>query len=367
MAVPNVQTTQLTASIALRDQLFVAVTAAAAPQAAAVVSGLGFSGLIVVDQRCGRVVRTLKIVHGSGLRVGKDTVAYLTYVATLAQPMSLPNIMGGTAPSLATCMRDQLIDGADFALTPTGLIKDLDTLNAAVSHANAVNRSDIVLAVPIPARSLASMDRARLSVELKRSLHPVALIITGQFDPYKDVDIALWVRAVLAEHAHVFLHRTDLAAFESLARGALGGSIGYTAGLRHTVIGRRPAKTRKKPSDRTPIVLLPEIDSFRHQSVFEPWYRNTRPPVCNLAGCCGRNLTMLRDPNADREVANLHNLHAWLPIARQLVAQPLLGRRHWLHTYRQQVESAYADLRRRTQIREINMDDSQKVWLSLGP
>ena len=99
--------------------------------------------------------------------------------------------------------------------------------------------------------------------------------------------------------------------------------------------------------------------------MFEPWFRNTRPPICNLTGCCGRDLTTLGD--ADRELANLHNLQAWLPIGRQLASHPLGDRRPWLHGYRQQVECAYADLRRRTKIREIDMDKSQMVWLSLGP
>ena len=223
MAVPNVQTTRLAASIALRDRLLVAVTAAAAPTAAAVVAGQGFSGLIVTDRRGGRCVRTLKLAYGSGLVVGKDTEACLNYRATVAQPMFLPDILGGAAPSLASCMRDQLIDGADFALTPTGLIKDVDTLNAAVAEANAVNRADIVLAVPIPADILRKMDYANLSMGLSRSNHPVALIIIGQFDPYQNRDVAVRVRALLIENAHVFLHRTDFAAFESLARGALAG------------------------------------------------------------------------------------------------------------------------------------------------
>lgn len=367
MAVPNVQTARLTASLALRDRLFVAVTAASAPDAAAVVSGQGFGGLIVVDQRCGRRVRTLKAAYGARVLIGKDTESYLRYKATAAQPMNLLPILGGAAPSLNTCMRDQLSDGADFALTPTGLIKDLDTLNAAVAEANALARVDVVLAVPISDRALVGMDRVALSAALERSRLPIALIVTGQFDPYKDTDVATRVRCLLTEHVHVFLHRTDFAAFESLAHGGLSGSIGYTASLRHTVPGRRQPRTRKEPPDNSPIVLLPEIDSFRHRAVFERWYRSTRPPICNLPGCCGQNLALLRTTEADREVANRHNLQAWLPLGQQLAIQPQTGRRHWLHTYRQQVETAYVDLRRRTKVREIAMDDSQKVWLTLGP
>jgi hypothetical protein len=174
------------------------------------------------------------------------------------------------------------------------------------------------------------------------------------------------MRLVAGSGVDLFLHRTDLAACEALAYGGLGGSIGYLASLRHTVTGRRPAKTRKAPPDRSPIVLLSEIDSFRHQAVFEPWFRNVHPPICRLAGCCGRDLTTLQNTIADHELTNIHNLRAWLPIGEQLVATSSAERRSWLHSYRQRIEGAYADLRHATKIRAIAMDDSQETWLRLG-
>jgi hypothetical protein len=82
VAVPSVQTIRLTASIALRDRLLVAVT-----KAAAVVSSQGFSGLIVVDRGCGRIVRTLKLAYRSALLVGKDTEAYLSMVGSATVPL----------------------------------------------------------------------------------------------------------------------------------------------------------------------------------------------------------------------------------------------------------------------------------------
>lgn len=367
MPAPRLEQISLVASAALRGRLFVAVSAGSAPQAAAVVAGLGFSGLIVVGNGCGLSVRTLKSAYGSALLVGKDTEAYQNYTATSTQPMNLHPVLGGAAPTLDACMSDQLSGGADFALTPTGRIKDIATLNAAVDAGNAVRRPGVVLAVPLPARMVAGSSRRDAERGLARSRHPVALIVIGEFDPYKDTGVAEGTRALLQASPQMFLHRTDFAAFESLAHGALGSSIGFTATLRHTVTGRRGSRTRQNPPDRSPIVLLPEIDSFRHRAVFARWFENTQPPICRMAGCCGRNLTLLRDTDADREVANLHNLRAWLPLGERLAAEPRANRRHWLHTYRQQIEQAYVDLRRRTQIRDIRMDDSQRVWLSLGP
>jgi hypothetical protein len=214
---------------------------------------------------------------------------------------------------------------------------------------------------------VAGSSRRAVEIELARSRHPVALIVIGEFDPFKDTGVAEGVRSIMKSGPQMFLHRTDFAALESLAHGGLGGSIGYTATLRHTVTGRPPAQTRKNPPDRSPIVLLPEIDSFRHRAVFAPWFDNTQPPICRLAGCCGRNLTLLRDTKDDHERANLHNLRAWLPLAERLAAEPLANRRCWLHAYRQRIKLAYVDLRQRTQVRDIKMDDSQRVWLSLGP
>ena len=365
MAATNTQTAQQLARSALRDGLLVAVSAASAPVAAASVLGSGFSGLIVVGSGCGRSVRTLKAAYDSRLLVGKDTASYLRYTATPAHPM--PSIVGGESVTLEACMRDQLADGADFALTPTGKIPDLVTLDSVITMANAITLPGVVVAVPVPARMLTGQYRLGLVSALARSHHPVALIVIGQFDPFAQKQVAEGLRLIAASGADVFLHRSDLAVFEALAYGGLGGSIGYLASLRHTVTGRRPAKTRKIPPDRSPIVFLPEIDSFRHQAVFEPWFRNVRPPICARSGCCRRDLTTLQDTSADHELANMHNLRAWLPIGAQLVATNSACRRSWLHAYRQQVEDAYVDLRRATKIRTIAMDDSQEMWLSLGP
>jgi hypothetical protein len=360
------RTNSLSTRSLLRDRLLMATSAASVSDAVSDVVGSAFSGLVIVDERCARAVRALKATYRSRLIVGKDTAAYLRYTATPAEPMYLPSILGGAAPSLATCMQDQLADGADFALTPTGRIGDLASLDAAVTEANALAVPGIVLAAPVPKQLLTGSERTGVVAVLERSRHPVALIVTGQFDPFAEAQVAEGLRVIASSAADVFLHRSDFAAFEALAHGGLGGSIGYLAGLRHTVTGRRPAKTRKEPPDRSPIVLLPEIDSFRHQAVFEPWFRNARPPICSLPSCCGRDLTTLTNNAADHAIANLHNLRAWLPLGEQLTTIPVAGRRAWLHTYRQAVEKAYADLRRRTRVRAITMDASQQTWLKLG-
>ncbi|MFD8495888.1 hypothetical protein [Amycolatopsis sp. NPDC059657] len=350
----------------LQDRILVATSAASVSNAVGEVVDSGFSGIVIVDEQCARAVRTVKGVYGSRLLVGKDTTSYLRYTATPSEPMYLPSILGAGSLSLAQCMRYQLADGADFALTPTGRVRDLATLDAAVTAANALVTPGVVIAAPVPARMLTGAERADMVTILERSRHPVALIVTGQFDPFAAQAVADGLRVVTASAADVFLHRSDFAVFEALAHGGLGGAIGYLASLRHTVTGRRPAKTRKMPPDRSPIVLLPEIDSFRHQAVYEPWFRNVRPPICVLPGCCGRDLTTLTNTHADHAVANLHNLRAWLPLGAQLTTTPVAERRAWLHAYRRTVEAAYADLRRRTRIRTITMDDSQRAWLTLG-
>ncbi|MEV7549172.1 hypothetical protein AB0N89_06060 [Amycolatopsis sp. NPDC089917] len=350
----------------LQDRVLVATSAASVSDAVGEVLCHGFSGIVIVDEQCARVTRTVKGVYGSRLLVGKDTAAYMRYTAMPSESMYLPSILGAGSLSLAQCMQYQLVDGADFALTPTGRVRDLATLDAVVTEANTLAMPGVVVAVPVPARMLTGAERAGMVAILERSRHPVALIVTGQFDPFAAQAVADGLRVVTASAADVFLHRSDFAVFEALAHGGLGGAIGYLASLRHTVTGRRPAKTRKEPPDRSPIVLLPEIDSFRHQAVYEPWFRNVRPPICALPGCCGRDLSTLTNTRADHAVANLHNLRAWLPLGAQLTTTPVAGRRGWLHAYRQTVEAAYVDLRRRTRIRTISMDDSQRTWLTLG-
>jgi hypothetical protein len=366
VAATNLQTGRVSARAVLRDRLFVATSAAAVSGAVSSVLDSGYSGLVVVDPQCGRTAYTIKSMYGSRLVVGKDTAAYLHYIASESEPMWLPSLFDSAAYSLDECMRAQLADGVDFALTPTGQVRDPAVLRAAVAAANALTLPGVVVAAPVPNTLLADAALPELVAALEGSRHPVALIVTGDFDPFADARVALALRAIAASSADVFLHRSDFATFEALAYGGLGGSIGYIASLRHTVTGRKPSRTRKNPPDQSPIVLLPDIDSFRHHAVFEPWFRNTRPPICSVAGCCERDLTTLHDPTRDRPVANQHNLRAWLPLARQLTSAPASQRRAWLHAYRQDVRTAYVDLRRRTQVRDIPMDDSQTTWLTLG-
>jgi len=353
------------ARTALRDRVFVAVSADDAIGTAASIAATPNSGLVIVDKVASRLIRPLKTIYPSSLTIATDPATYMHYRATIDRPMDLPRILDSPEMSLNEYMDAQLASGQDIAFMPAGRVRDHDVLKAIVGSANDVAAPNVVLPVALPGRLLKARYVAETVATLAESRHQVALVVTGQFDPFKDPDVSEGLRGV-AEAREIFLHRTDFAAFEAIAHGGLGGSIGWCTRLRHAVPGFKPAETRKDPPDRSPVVLVPEIDSLRHTAVIEPWFRNTAPPLCVTPGCCGRNLAWLRDKPADHADACTHNVRNWMPVAETLLAQPPSYRAHWLHNYRIDVDLNYAALRRRTGVMTIEMDDSQATWLSLG-
>lgn len=359
------QRSAIDARTALRDRVFVAVSANDAIGVAASIAATPDSGLVVVDKVASRLIPQLKQIYGSALTIATDPARYLRYTATVDRPMDLPAILDSPEMSLSDYMDAQLVGGQDVAFMPSGRVRDQSVLKAVVAAANDIGAPNVVLPVALPSKMLKAKDGSETIAVLAESRHQVALIVTGQFDPFKDSEVAEGLRAV-AEVRQVFTHRSDFAAFEAIAHGGFGGSIGWCTTLRHAVPGFRRAKTRKDPPDRTPVVLVPDIDSFRHTAIIERWFQNAAPPLCVTPGCCGQNLAALKDRPADHAVACEHNVRGWMRIAKTLLAQPPSYRAHWLRNYRIDVDLQYAALRRRTGVMKIEMDDSQETWLSLG-
>lgn len=353
------------ARLALRGRVLVAASSQDGIAAAAGIAATSASGLVVVDKVASRSVRALKQVYGSALTIATDPATYMRYKATVEAPMRLQAILDGPVMPLDQYMHAQLAAGQDIAFMPAGKIMDLPGLTAVVAAANTVGIPNVVVPVAVSAAMLKPRVLTEVISALLRSRHPVALVVTGQFDPFADKIAAAGMRTLVSA-TESFLHRTDFAAFEAVAHGGLGGAIGWSTRLRHAVTGPKPAKTRKKPPDRSPVVLVPDIDSYRHVAVFEPWFRNSPPQVCAITGCCQRDLTLLEDNKADHASACEHNVRAWMPIAKALIAQPSSRRSEWLHNYRIDVEIAYRKLRRRTGVLTIEMDKGQSTWLNLG-
>jgi hypothetical protein len=361
----QLQRTVTDARAALRERVFVAVSAQDAIATAASIAATPASGLVIVDKVASQLIRPLKAIYPDSLTIATDPATYMRYRARTDRPMDLPAILDSPPMSLGEYMDAQLAGGQDVAFMPAGKVGDHSVLKAVVAAANYVNARNVVLPVALPGKMIKAGHVAETIATLAESRHPVALIVTGQFDPFKEIEVAEGLRAV-SELGQIFLHRTDFAAFESIAHGGLGGSIGWCTRLRHAVPGFKPAKTRKDPPDRSPVVVVPDIDSFRHTAIIEPWFRNAAPPLCITPGCCGQDLALLRDKPADHADACEHNVRSWMQIAETLLAQSPSYRAHWLHNYRIDIDLQYAALRRRTGVMTIEMDDSQATWLSLG-
>lgn len=360
-----IQLTATDARAVLRDRVLVAVDTDDAIRTAASIAATPDSGLVIADKVASRLIPQLKQLYGPDLTIATDPARYMHYRATVEKPMDLPVILGEPQMSLRAYMDAQLANAQDVAFMPAGRVPDQPVLEAVVAAANDIDATNVVLPVALPPKMLKGRDLSTTTATLAGSRHQVALLVTGQFDPFADPDVADSYRTI-ADSRQVFAHRTDFAALEAIAHGGIGGSIGWSTKLRHAVAGFRRAQTRKDPPDRSPIVLVPEIDSFRHTAIIEPWFRNAAPPVCTTPGCCGRNLALLRDKNVDHALACEHNVRNWMLTAKTLLAQPPSQRAHWLHNYRIDIDLQYTALRKRTGIMTIEMDDSQQSWLSLG-
>jgi hypothetical protein len=350
----------------LRDRVMVA-TSSAIPTGllATVLNGPGTTGLVGIGTTVGSQLRKYKLGHPD-IVTGLDPAAYDQHEASCEHPFALfPAKVGPLSLLPRLSLADyvgEALGRYDVVFTPTGLVpvRDGAVLRAVISSANEVEENRVVVTLPAPAGWLGPEGRQVLMDVLRRSRHPVALVVTGQLDPYEDRATADGLIDVLAESGpSVFLHRTDMAAVQALARNALGASIGVSTSLRHTVIGPRVQTRRRKGPKPLPI-LVPGIDAFHDVDKLQAWFGDAGP-ACD---CCGRLLTDFDryDPDDVDLVAN-HNVRSWRQIVDDLVAVRPSDRRSWLKDYRVKVQLAYQSMRTTTRNRTIQPSGGAQTWL----
>src|SRR6266536_845767 len=261
----------------------------------------GASGLVLAGAGARAAARQCR-EHGYGGVLLIDPAAYENHAATADEPFQRPAAdLFGT--SLRELVADQFAVGADAALTPTGWIRagDAATVRSLAEQVASLGRDDVVASVPLDSG---------------------------------------WLEAGLADAVDgAALFRTDLAAFDAVAHGALAGSIGTASGLRHFVRpGHRAFYGKPKqgqPADRSPSVLAADLVRFVRGSTLAEHFGETPAPFCSCAVCGQRRITSFVRED-DRKAARLHGVAVWTEWLSGLTGQvsPRDRQRYWRNVCR---------------------------------
>lgn len=245
-----------------------------------------------------------------------DPSAYLDQVATAEESFALPGCDGALFGSdLDSMLNGQRQCHAAAAITPSRYVQagDSAALKALVSHARAIERDDVIVAVPVALPWLTRRQYLpQLIAGLQRIPHPKAVMFGAQRNPFDAADAIPNFRRLLAETTNVGLWRADvLAAFDCLAYGGAFAAIGAGGSLRHLV----PADEKPdagNPAIHTPAVLLPSMLRYSQGRFIANKYANTPAPRCICVICGGASLDRFDSLSGEvRATAHAHNAALW--------------------------------------------------------
>ncbi|MFF4509437.1 hypothetical protein [Streptomyces sp. NPDC001401] len=243
-----------------------------------------------------------------------DSAAYTTYTATAEEPFMAPP--DELFAAVDTSLNFQKARGATAALTPTGYIPPANsrTLKAVMREANRIERADTLVSLPIDVTWLSRENIGQLIAVCAKIRHPKAVILFRQFDPLGQTkDVPANLRRLFTEVEHMSLLRTDLAALDVMAHGALCAGIGVQSSLRHAIPPDEKAQIGKRGGGPTyPHILMPQLMCFKGAEFLSKVYGNADPATCDCEECDGRSLDSfyLSDGETRREAEN-HNIHTW--------------------------------------------------------
>jgi hypothetical protein len=269
------------------------------------------SGLVV----CGAMAKTriARFRRVTPVMLMADPGDYVGQLATADAPFALPDndgtLFGGDVDMVLQAQRDC---GAAVAIVPARYVQagDSGALKALVAAANAIERDDIIVPVPVAIAWLKDKQYLpQLIALLNRIRHPKAVTFGEQKNPFETVTAIVNFRRLLSETSKVGLWRADLlAAFDCLAHGGAFAAIGAGGSLRHLV----PADESADGRSSTPSVLLPELLVYTTGEVIAGRYANTRAPRCTCPVCDGAALDRFNSTaNAVRIEAQAHNAAVW--------------------------------------------------------
>lgn len=211
---------------------------------------------------------------------------------------------------------DEVLDGqrdnrASCAVTPTCFVPAEEAggapvLTAVIAQANELRREDTVVLLPCSWRWLRRSSVPLLAERVRACRHPVALIMQADGDPLERAQAAEGLRQLCRSCPRLLLWRTDLAAFDAMAHGALGAAVGVSAVLRHGVAPRPDGGGGgHKPY---PVVLVRRLLRYHRVATLQDWFAHVEPWTCDCAVCKGAALTRFTDRAADVLAALRHSV-----------------------------------------------------------
>ncbi|POH66411.1 hypothetical protein C3B59_08275 [Cryobacterium zongtaii] len=285
---------------------------------------------------CGQNMRgeapTINPEAGGAFLVGKNAPKFLSDIRRanpllplVVEPRSFhlhwasagePFMASGTPGMFAMSLEDELnwqrMEGSDLAITPTGQIRagDSSALKAALAAANALDRKDVMLALPMAAGWLSEEQHLKqLIVVINRSRHPVLLMFSGSGNPVGSVKRLRAYRRLFSEvTTPTVAYRADLVGFDAIAHGALASAIGSYPSLRRiTPVGQRGVSIDRE--DMSPHMFIPDMLRFaRSTHMRREWFAGTTSIQCFCVVCRGQDLDRLHGSNAERDVGHMHNV-----------------------------------------------------------
>ncbi|MFJ8145502.1 hypothetical protein ACIQ6R_10555 [Streptomyces sp. NPDC096048] len=235
-------------------------------------------------------------------------------VATPEAPFGLMSDRGWRdldLSGLEEILDGQRTNGASYAVTPTCFIPvdeagSAQVLAATIAQANQLRRVDTVVVLPCSWRWLRRCSVSLLAEQVRACRHPVALIMQSDGDPLERNQVAEGLRQLCRSCPRLVLWRTDLAAFDAMAHGALGAAVGVSAVLRHGV-APQPGNGGggHKPH---PVVLVRRLLRYHRVATLQDWFAHIDPWTCDCAICKGAALTRFSDRDADVIAALQHSV-----------------------------------------------------------
>lgn len=220
-------------------------------------------------------------------------------------------------PTLAERLTDQRSHGASVAVTPTGYIRagERDALKAVIDQSNQLDRDDTVVLLPLDYQWLRDDLLKMLIGATKRSRHPLAVTLGDSTnDPMSHPRILDGARTLCSLDTTPMFHRTDLAGFHLMARGALSVSIGTIGSKRRAVV---VGKDGFSPStNRGATVLVAELARFKRSlDMHYDWFGSRNPYTCSCSVCNGAPID--RFETYDSAEASQHNAAGLLAYIHQ--------------------------------------------------
>uniref|UniRef100_A0AAU2VKY7 Uncharacterized protein n=1 Tax=Streptomyces sp. NBC_00008 TaxID=2903610 RepID=A0AAU2VKY7_9ACTN len=272
------------------------------------------SGVVMTGPKADARAFQLRTAAGYKGTLLIDSAPYATHTATAEEPfMAPPDELFASVDDSLTFQKAR---GASAALTPTGYIPPASSraLKAVMREANRIERADTLVSLPIDVTWLNRENIGQLIAVCSKIDHPKAVILFRQFDPLEQTkDVPANLRSLFTEVEHMSLLRTDLAALDVMAHGALCAGIGVQSSLRHAIPPDEKARTGKRGGGPTyPHALMPELMCFKGAESLSKLYANVDPATCDCDECDGRGLDRFALPDGEtRREADNHTLLIW--------------------------------------------------------